>query len=246
MQRVLGFLATQESALVAGERRLRAGDQSAVHSSRVAVRRARSTLRTFGPLFHGEAVDRLDEVLRAHADRLGAVRDLEVLAELLTERVAGEPEVREWAVRQLAEELTVAWAQLELELAEHPPGLLQDHFAAVLLGALPHEVDLDRLRSRVARRARRRLVRAGCDVDELHRARKACKRARYAHEALGASAAASRWEFFQAALGDHHDAHVAAAWLDRAPWPEELRERAAAVAAEMRATADAELVALAR
>lgn len=244
MQRVLGFLATQESALVAGERRLRAGDQAAVHASRVAVRRSRSALRTFAPLFHAAPLARLDGTLSAHAGRLGAVRDLEVLEELFAGHPGLQPELRTWVLHRLADELMVAWGKLEAELAEHPPGLLQDHFAALLLATAPHDADLEVLRDRAARKARTRLARADGDVELLHAARKACKRARYASEALGDAAGAARFEALQTKLGAHHDAHVAADWLERAAVPEELAHGAAAVARGLRKDADAALGAL--
>lgn len=244
MQRILGFLATQESALVAGERRLRAGDQAAVHPSRVAVRRSRSALRTFAPLFHAEALERLDDTLSAHAERLGAVRDLEVLEELFAGHPGLDPGLRGWVAHQLGDELSVAWGRLEVELAEHPPGLLQDHFAALLLATEPHDADLTVLCDRAARKARTRLARAGGDVELLHAARKACKRARYANEALGDEEGAAQFEAWQTRLGGHHDAHVAAAWLEQAPLPDALRPGADEVARELRLTAEADLGAL--
>src|SRR6476646_6176968 len=76
---VAASLAQQCAALVVGDQRLGAGDDSAVHDTRVAGRRIRSTLRVYSPLFDREAADALDGELRWWSGLLGAVRDLQVL-----------------------------------------------------------------------------------------------------------------------------------------------------------------------
>jgi inorganic triphosphatase YgiF len=56
---------------------------SDVHAFRVATRRLRSDLRTFGPLLDGAWVARLRDELKWIADVVGAVRDADVLEERL-------------------------------------------------------------------------------------------------------------------------------------------------------------------
>src|ERR1700674_3843289 len=66
-------------------------DPEAVHQARVATRRLRSHLRTFGPLLDQEWTDPLRSELGWLALSLGAVRDQEVLLERLRERAKSLP-----------------------------------------------------------------------------------------------------------------------------------------------------------
>src|SRR5450759_3863201 len=67
------------------------GDPEAVHQARVATRKLRSHLRTFGPLLDQEWSDPLRMELGWVALSLGAVRDQEVLLERLHERAESLP-----------------------------------------------------------------------------------------------------------------------------------------------------------
>ncbi|MEF2162582.1 CHAD domain-containing protein, partial [Pseudomonas aeruginosa] len=60
-------------------------DENVVHTTRVAIRRIRSTLRIFAALFDDEETQRLETELVWIAALLGAVRDLDVQRERLTE-----------------------------------------------------------------------------------------------------------------------------------------------------------------
>src|SRR5712664_4161517 len=66
-------------------------DPEAVHQARVATRKLRSHLRTFGPLLDPERTEPLRSELGWLAMGLGAVRDREVLLERLHERAKGLP-----------------------------------------------------------------------------------------------------------------------------------------------------------
>src|SRR5207244_12383852 len=66
-------------------------DPEAVHQARVATRKLRSHLRTFGPLLDPEWTEPLRSVLGWLAIALGAVRDREVLLERLRERAQSLP-----------------------------------------------------------------------------------------------------------------------------------------------------------
>ncbi len=69
------------------EDKVQAGDDhEAVHDMRVATRRARSALRLLGGYYPRKEVRRLSKGLKALADSLGAVRDLDVLLLALRER----------------------------------------------------------------------------------------------------------------------------------------------------------------
>ena len=56
-------------------------EPDAVHQARILVRRQRSVLRTFRPLFDRDRVDELRESLDELGDELGDVRDIEVRVE---------------------------------------------------------------------------------------------------------------------------------------------------------------------
>src|SRR6202171_1718519 len=67
------------------------GDPEGVHQARVATRKLRSNLRTFGPLLDPDWTDPLRSELGWLALGLGAVRDQEVLLERLKARAASLP-----------------------------------------------------------------------------------------------------------------------------------------------------------
>lgn len=64
----------------------RGEDPEFVHDMRVATRRMRSVLRLLAPYYRRKQVKRLQKPLRWLANRLGAVRDLDVLLEDLKQR----------------------------------------------------------------------------------------------------------------------------------------------------------------
>src|SRR5205823_7788910 len=67
------------------------GDPEAIHQARVATRKLRSHLRTFGPLLDPEWTDPLRTELGWMGLALGAVRDREVLLDRLRERAKELP-----------------------------------------------------------------------------------------------------------------------------------------------------------
>ena len=80
---VATYLAEQCGVLIGAEPQLRAGEP-VVHTTRVAVRRLRSTLRTCAELFDPTRVEELEPELVWWAGLLGAVRDLDILAERMS------------------------------------------------------------------------------------------------------------------------------------------------------------------
>src|SRR5262249_34155458 len=148
-------------------------DRSAVHRTRVAVRRLRSTLRVFGPLLAltpAEVAD-ADEELRWFAGLLGVVRDLQLerarfaaaLERLPSEEVLGPVAARiedTMHHEQLIAEEEVAQAMA----SDRCQGLRH------LLGTWRHhppvgEVDPDALRRRARKAAKKadRRLRTGCE-----------------------------------------------------------------------------------
>ena len=202
----------------------------AVHKMRVATRRLRSALRTFGPLVDPAVARPLRDELKWLAAELGAARDAEVMRERVRAAVADEhPDlpVRAGAEAALAELDQIYRAAHDRVLAE----LDGDRYHRILLTlcGLVEQPPLWKKAGKAAGtvlpglvggsfdRVRRLVERAGslpdgAERDEvLHDARKAAKEARYAGESVAAvfgddaTAFAAAMEGVQEALGEHQD-----------------------------------------
>ncbi|GAB7004458.1 hypothetical protein JCM18899A_19310 [Nocardioides sp. AN3] len=206
-------------------------DPQAVHQTRVAIRRLRSTLRVFEPLLSLEPAElaRADEELRWFAALLGEARDRHVQRErfaavldaLPAEDVIGPVPAR------LEEALRAEQVEAEGEIAR---AVASERCADLrhMLGRWRHrppvaDVGARALRKRArkaATKADRRLATAshGAGAD-LHPARKAAKRARYAGEVLAplgrGKKQRKRHKLVQVLLGDYQDAIVAQETLRR-------------------------------
>ncbi|HLL65407.1 MAG TPA: CYTH and CHAD domain-containing protein [Micromonosporaceae bacterium] len=89
---VVAYVREQRDAIIANDAAVRRGDPAAVHAMRVATRRLRSTFRTFrGGLWERERTEALRGELSWLADKLGGVRDRQVMAARLHKAVAAEP-----------------------------------------------------------------------------------------------------------------------------------------------------------
>jgi CHAD domain-containing protein len=231
---IMAYVREQADTLKALDPMVRRDEPDSVHQMRVASRRLRSTLQSFGSILRAADTSHLRDELRWFSHVLGDARDAEVLAERLQ---AG--------VRQVPAELLMGPVQARL----------REHFApieaqtrAAVLGALDSERyfalldELDRLLAapplgpaaghpaqdglpaavaRTYRRTARRFRRAKRAPDgqarnvALHSARRAAKRARYAAEAASpvygrqARRFATRMKKVQSALGTHQDAVIA-------------------------------------
>ena len=207
-------------------------DPEAVHQARVATRKLRSHLRTFGPLLDPEWTEPLRSELGWLALGLGAVRDREVLLERLRERAKSLPaadlrsansllhilevEIDTLRKKLLAELGSVRYIDLleRLVAAAHSPATLPeaDQPASMVLPPLAAG-PWRRLRSAV-----RQLPEPPTDP-ELHRIRILAKRARYAAEAVAPVVGSAAAAFARAAaklqtvLGEHQDSVTAQAWL---------------------------------
>jgi CHAD domain-containing protein len=238
---VVTYLDAQVRALRLTGARLGTGEDRSVHQHRVAVRRIRSTLRTFAAAL--PEVGDLDERLREHGARLGEVRDLEVLRETLGGTLDGptRDRLREAVADDLEARRTAFLAWLR---SPEVAALVED--VAAYVAALPEDgPDLTPYVRAARRQARTRLRRAGSDAGRLHRARKAAKRARYAAEVVGDDEAAGRHELVQRHLGTHHDCAVAIEHLrDATPVPD--AETAAMIADLEQSAEEARLLAVAK
>jgi CHAD domain-containing protein len=208
-------------------------DAQAVHHTRVAIRRLRSTLRVFEPLLALAPAElaSADEELRWFAALLGEVRDRQVQRERFAAALETLPpeEVLGPVAARIEGELHAEQVRAEQDVEQ---AVASERCQAMrhLLGIWRHhppvgDVDAASLRKRArkaAKKAERRL-RAACDADEpgadLHPARKAAKRARYAGELLAplgrGNKQRKRFKRIQVLLGDYQDAVVAEGVLRR-------------------------------
>jgi CHAD domain-containing protein len=242
---VLEYLVTQTDAITAGhfaislmpfDAEATSEPHEAVHQTRVAIRRYRAALRVFAALFDHERTVRLERGLKWFATELGELRDREVLRVRLARAVDDLPAFL--VVGPVGERIDQVLLE---ELHEHAEALLQ-----TMRHARYHDLldDLAQWRaeapftpaaespesvlaeyssaaqSKLAKRMRRAAKKQATD-DDLHFARKAGKRARYAAEASSqaggteASSLVKRASALQTVLGEYQDSVVATALLRR-------------------------------
>lgn len=230
---VTSYVAAQLAAIRRYDIEVRRDTEDAVHQMRVATRRARSALQAYGRVIERDLTRALTDELKWLAGVLGAARDLEVLRDRVLAVAASQPaenvlgpvqaRIEKWfAPRQAqarSELLTALASDRYLALLDDLASLVADP-PLTRLARKPAATVLPRELDRSFRRVRRHLRAAspggaGRDV-ELHQARKAGKRLRYAAEAarpvLGKPAhrVVKRTKVLQEVLGEHQDAVVAA------------------------------------
>ena len=231
---VLAYLRIHAHALRSLESGVRAAEFDSVHQMRVATRRLRATLRTFGPVIPRADSEHLAGELKWLGQVLGLARDREVLPAHLQDSLRPTPPelligpvlahvqghyapLRAQARTALLEAFDSPryhrlLAELDRVAAGPPRG---PQAAAPAREVLPAAV------RRAFRQAKRRMQRArhapaGPARDAaLHQARKSARRARYAAEAATPAAGKQARRFarqmkrVQSVLGDHHDAVLA-------------------------------------
>ena len=227
------LLARSVTRLISNHAAARLGDEEGVHQMRVAMRRLRSDLRTFGPLVDPSWSEEVIPELKWLADLLGDVRDLDVLMQRF-ENHGGDlkPDIQPLfgaVAKSLKESRSVLYEGLRsdrygelleklVRSAQNPPVTPE--------ASRPCAVTLIPLVEKTWKRLRRAVRVAGKDptADALHEIRIRAKRVRYASEAvapaLGArgdkakvfAKAAAR---LQDVLGEHQDAIVAQARIQQ-------------------------------
>lgn len=225
------YLGVQVEAIRSRENAVRHNAPDAVHKTRVATRRLRSTLRTFRPLLQAESTEPLRAELKWYAEMLGGPRDAEVLMQRLTEALSALPPdaVVGPVGARLSAELDASHALTHAELVQamdtaryrdlmhaledltqNPPLRSRAHHSMTeVLNPL-----LTKATHRVARRWEAAQAASGEEQTELaHEARKKAKAARYAFEAVAEfdpsyKDAAQAWEQVTEALGTAQDSVV--------------------------------------
>ncbi len=235
-QVVLAYLRAQAGTLMSLDPLVRLDEPDAVHQMRVAGRRLRATLRSFGHILRRDATSGLAADLKWLGGVLGAARDGEVLDAHLRSRLRRAPvELRIGPVEarihgHFASVRAAARTELLAALDSDRYFSLLDDLDRLLAeppltakAASPAADVLPAAARRAFRQADRRMHRAwdapvGRPRNEaLHRARKSARRARYATEAMtpavGRKAArfAKRMKQVQSVLGEHQDSVIAAA-----------------------------------
>jgi CHAD domain-containing protein len=207
-------------------------DPEGVHQARVATRRLRSDLRTFRSLLEPGSTSSLRDELGWLAEKLGGVRDLDVLLARVRRRTGGLPEEDRQGASRLLTALEAGRAEAYAELMATLRGdrylalldsLIEMANALALLGDEDREAAavLPALIAGPLKRLGRDIGALGDrpDDDDLHALRIQAKRARYAVEAVSpvlgkrARAAAEAAAVAQDILGEHSDAVVAERWL---------------------------------
>jgi CHAD domain-containing protein len=223
------YVADQCDVLASNDVGLRTGAPAA-HKTRVAARRLRSTLRTFGDVVHAGPADELNNELAWYADVLGEVRDREVLNSRLTTLIADLPPehvrgpVEAEITKTLAKERDDAIQRLNVAMRtrryQHLMQLLHVWKTAPPFtdAAASKEKTAVKYVKDAKRKADKRLREADDDIERLHGARKAEKRLRYAAELVEPADGrmkriARTAKDLQTLLGEHQDAVVAANFL---------------------------------
>jgi CHAD domain-containing protein len=234
----LAYLSEQCTVIIDAESGLRQREDI-IHPTRVGVRRLRSTIRTYAPLFDVEQAAALEQELVWWAGVLGRVRDLDILGDRLARQLEELPP--ELVVGPIARQI-----QTEIEV-QHNAGW-QDLLAALdseryraLVAELRRwrsdtpftdkaDVPADKVAKYVEKANKKldqRLAQAmeaydsgDEEADEFfHSARKAGKRARYAVELAlpewgeKAQKIISERKDLQDVLGEHQDSIVSATFL---------------------------------
>lgn len=231
---VLAHLAEQVEQVVAHDALVRVDAPDGVHKMRVASRRLRSELRTFRPVLGLEVTAALEPELRWLAAELGVARDAEVIRDRLAaalDETGASGADRAGAAGSVSRELDAAYRtahahvltvldspryhQLLEQLRELVRRVPEGPKASRPSGRyLPGRVDKAYVDVWAAVRAARHSSDPVHREEQLHEARKAAKRARYAAEAVagvfGSSASrfAAAMEAVQEELGEHQDSVV--------------------------------------
>jgi CHAD domain-containing protein len=231
---VTAFLQTHVRALLTRDPLVRQGAPDSVHQMRVAARRLRSGLKTFGPLVDETWATATRTELAWLASSLGAARDTEVLLERFERQLAAVPDdvlrARALAVvrARLGEQIAAAGDETLAALSSRRYVRLLDSLVASAVQPPLTDAAAERADCALpplAAKAWSRLAKAVSRIDDstpdedLHRARIIAKQARYASEAcalaLGKPAKRLAVEItkVQDVLGEHQDAAVATTLL---------------------------------
>jgi CHAD domain-containing protein len=207
-------------------------DPEGVHQARVATRRLRSDLQTFGPLLDSDWAKALRRDLRPLAVHLGVIRDADVLLERFESTLGRHPEIdrdqAQGVLDLLGRQLLAAHSILIDYLAAGSVDDLLDRLIDGVVDPPTTPRADDRATERLPKLVRKRWQRLDKAVNRLgpdpqpaalHRVRILAKGTRYAAEAVSAAFGPGARRFaksltkVQNSLGENNDAIVAEQWL---------------------------------
>jgi len=213
------------------EQAARAGDVEGLHELRVATRRLRAALRFFAPVLPARFVENMRGEVKWLASAIGAVRDLDVLGQLVTARAPRlDPDVRS-ALGPLAiyihDRRAAAHDALVAALDSARCRRLLDRLSSFAESMPPRrsQETLGAVAPSLLRPLLRAVLSAGRSIGDdpkpeaLHRLRVRGKRLRYALETLRGLGGKNvdkmlrRLTALQDVIGDHQDAVTAMARL---------------------------------
>lgn len=231
---ITAYVAEQVATMKALDPAVRGDEPDAVHQMRIAVRKLRSTLRTFGKVIWSDDVRPVADELKWLGTELGGARDAEVLFGHLRSQVDALP--AELVLGPIQARIQGHFAQVSAQAKDRLTKALRSKRYFRLLDRLdalverpaltpkaarPAEAVLPAAVRRSYRRTARRMDRAGRTAAgrkqdaALHGARRAAKRTRFAAEAVGpafgqpAARFARGFKKIQSTLGDHQDSVIA-------------------------------------
>ena len=227
------------------------GGERGVHKLRVAVRKLRVALALLAEKPDGKQRRRADKLLRSIGKAVSASRDLDVGVALIDSypprRAAEQPEWLELK-RAMLRARTRARRQSRDRLLDLDVAALRRALRKLAPGSALDAAEIEaRLRAHAQSEAAELLERLAAarrrfDAERLHQARRRIRRLRYASELENTlsgreSDTMDRWKTLQSPIGDIHDRHVLAAWLEkRAAWTSRTgRASAARLATSLRA-----------
>lgn len=223
---VVATLSTGVRRLIKNDPLTRMGDVEGLHQQRVAARRLRSDLRTFGPLVDEGWVQPIVQELRWLGALLGEVRDLDVLQERLHSKISSSEVGMGELFANLATKHERARAELERGLrSDRYRNLLDTLVAAASAPAFEESAfkPAAEVLPPLVARSWKKLAKSGRALtpessdQAFHEVRIRSKRARYAAEAVAPSlgdesSSATRFAekaaAIQEVLGAHQDAVV--------------------------------------
>jgi CHAD domain-containing protein len=205
------------------------GDAEAVHQMRIATRRLRVTVELCAGVLHGGWVAIVRRELKWLGGVIGAIRDCDVIGELITSRAEKfEPDLAA-AVEPIHAALSARRAALRDSIrqafASKRYESLLGRIAAAPARKLSHGATVraiaPALLAPIAHRVQRGGAKLKADSDSraFHKLRIRIKRLRYALEMLAnaggkdVKGAAKRLQKMQELLGDQHDAVMTIEWL---------------------------------
>ena len=183
---VRAYIVEQQRVILAGDLTLRRDNDSAIHKTRVATRRLRSTLRVFGSLFDEASAAAFDGELRWYAALLGEVRDRQVLRSRLYDLALTVDEALVFGPvvaridNELAHDKAEHWRRLQHDMAgerylallddvarwgEQPPWTPAAYDSPTLV-----KKKVNRAERKVAKRLRK--ANASGDIEKLHGVRR--------------------------------------------------------------------------